>query len=66
MIPNNIFQIMSKINPVINSLQNMNSPDEVAQSLLNSGRVNQEQVNKAKEMWNRPDIRQMIQQKYGL
>lgn len=66
MIPNSIFQIMCKINPVINNLQNMNSPDEVAQSLLNSGRVNQEQVNKAKEMWNRPDIRQMIQQKYGL
>lgn len=64
MIPNNIFQILSQINPMMQNLQNLNSPDEVAQYLLNSGKVNQAQVNQARQMWNQPSVRQMIQNKY--
>ena len=64
MMPNNIFNILSQINPRLNGLQNVNSPDEAAQFLLNSGKVTQEQVNQVKKMWNQPNIRQMIQNKY--
>ena len=64
MIPNSIMQMVSKINSNIQGLQNVKSPDEKAQVLLNSGVVSQEQVNQTKQMWNQPNIRQMIQSKF--
>ncbi len=64
MIPNSIMQMVSKINSNIQGLQNVKSPDEMAQVLLNSGVVSQEQVNQTKQMWNQPNIRQMIQSKF--
>lgn len=64
MIPNNVFQIISQINPSIVNLRNVNTPDEFAQQLLNSGRVDQSMVNRAKQMWNQPNVRQMIQNRF--
>lgn len=64
MIPNSILQMLSNISPAIRQAQNINSPDDAAQFLLNSGKVKQEQVNQAKQMWNQPGIRQMIQNRY--
>lgn len=64
MIPNSIMQMVSKINSNIQGLQNVKSPDEMAQVLLNSGVVSQEQVNQTKQMWNQPNIRQMIQSRF--
>lgn len=64
MIPNSIMQMISKINSNIQGLQNVKTPDEMAQVLLNSGVVSQEQVNQTKQMWNQPNIRQMIQSKF--
>ena len=61
MMPDVLKQMLSNLIPV----QNLpNSPDEVAQMLLNSGKVNQMQVNQAKQMWNQPQVRQMIQNYY--
>lgn len=64
MIPNSILNILSRGRININQLQNVNSPDELAQQLLNSGMVSQNDVNKAKQMWNQPNVRQMINSKY--
>ncbi len=64
MIPSNILQILSSINPNVRGLDKAQTPDEAAQILLNSGMVNQNQVNQAKQMWDQPQIRQMIQNKY--
>ena len=64
MIPNSIMQMVSKINSNIQGLQNVKSPDEMAQVLLNSGVVSQEQVNQTKQLWNQPNIRQMIQSRF--
>ncbi len=64
MIPNSIINILSRGRINVNQLQNVNSPDELAQQLLNSGMVSQNDVNKAKQMWNQPNVRQMIQNKY--
>ncbi len=66
MIPNSILQAIGLINPKMN-IQNMrgiSTPDEMAQYLLNSGMVNQNQVNQARQMWNKPDIRQMVANKF--
>lgn len=60
MIPNNILTIMSKFNPQLRQLQNCNTPDEVAQQLLNSGRVTQAQVNQARQLWKNPQVQQNI------
>lgn len=62
MMPNNIFQMLSKMN--LNGLKDAKTPDDVAQLLLNSGRVSQAQVNQAKQMWEQPNVRQMIQSKF--
>lgn len=62
MMPNNIFQMLSKMN--LNGLKDVKTPDDVAQLLLNSGRVSQAQVNQAKQMWEQPNVRQMIQSKF--
>ena len=67
MIPNNILQAIGLINPKMNvqNMQGISTPDEMAQYLLNSGMVNQNQVNQARQMWNQqPDIRQMVADKF--
>lgn len=51
MIPNNVMQMLNRMMPNIGNLQNINTPDDMAQYLLNSGKVNQSQVNQAKQMW---------------
>lgn len=61
MIPNNILAMLGR-NP---DIQNLRTPDEVAQYLLNNGRVNQQQVNQARQMWQNPQIKKMIGQRYG-
>jgi hypothetical protein len=48
----------------INGLKDAKTPDDLAQMLLTSGRVNQAQVNQAKQMWEQPNVRQMIQSKF--
>lgn len=64
MIPNNVINFLQRINPNIAVFQNMQSPDEVAQYLLNNGKVNQAQVNQAKQLWSNPAIQQQIQNQY--
>ena len=64
MIPNNVINFLQRINPNIAVFQNMQSPDEVAQYLLNNGKVSQAQVNQAKQLWNNPTIQQQIQNQY--
>lgn len=64
MIPNNIMSMVQKMNINVNALQNIETPDDMAQFLLNSGKVSQAQVNQAKQMWNNPQIRQQINSKY--
>lgn len=64
MIPALMLQIMSQMIPNFQQFQNAKSPDDLAQQLLNSGRVSQDQVNRAKQMWNQPNIRQMVQSKF--
>lgn len=66
MMPNMMMQILSQFIPNINQFQNAKSPDDLAQMLLNSGRVNQAQVNQAKQMWNQPNIRQMVNKQFKL
>lgn len=63
MIPTNILNLMGRFNINTNDLQNLKTPDDVAQYLLNSGRVNQAQVNQVKQMWQNPNIRQQISQR---
>ena len=53
---------MGRYNINTNELQNLQTPDDVAQFLLNSGRVSQAQVNQVKQMWNNPQIQQRFQQ----
>lgn len=60
MIPNNVLRLLSKFNPNINDLRNINTPDEMAQYLLNTGKVNQNQVNQVRQMWGNPQIQQQI------
>lgn len=64
MIPNNVMNFLQRINPNIAIFQNMQSPDEVAQYLLNNGKVSQAQVNQAKQLWNNLNIQQQIQNQY--
>lgn len=63
MIPSNIMNMMGRFNINLNELQNLKTPDEVAQYLLNSGKVNQAQVNQVKQMWQNPNIRQQFSQR---
>ena len=53
--------MLTKNNSDISAFQNMKSPDEMAQYLLNTGKVTQEQVNQAKQMWSNPQMKQQIQ-----
>ena len=67
MIPNSILQAIGLINPKMNmqNMQGISTPDEMAQYLLNSGMVNQNQVNQARQMWSQqPNIRQMVADKF--
>ena len=68
MIPNNVMQILSR-HPLMKNIQNMQNiktPDDLAQQLLNSGKVNQNQVNMAKRTWEqRQDLRQQIHDQFG-
>ena len=66
MIPNNILKLITKFNPDLQRLQGINTPDELAQLLLNSGKVNQQQVNQAKQMWKNPNVQREINQRYGI
>lgn len=66
MMPNMMMQILSQFIPNVGQFQNAKSPDDLAQMLLNSGRVNQAQVNQAKQMWNQPNIRQMVNKQFKL
>ena len=61
---NNVFQILNRFLPNMQGLQDVKSPDELAQKLLNSGRINQAQVNQAKQMWSQPNVRQFIQNRF--
>jgi hypothetical protein len=56
--------MVSKLNVDMNALQNIKTPDEMAQFLLNSGKVSQAQVNQAKHMWNNPQVQQQINSRY--
>lgn len=68
MIPNNVMQILSR-HPLMKNIQNMQkikTPDDLAQQLLNTGKVNQNQVNMAKRAWEqRQDLRQQIHDQFG-
>ena len=66
MIPNSIMQVLNITCPKINTqgLQNINNSDDMAQYLLNSGMVTQEQVNQAKQLWEKPNIRDMVHNKF--
>lgn len=59
MIPNNVANVIRQFLPNAGQM-NCNSPDEFAQMMLNSGRVNQQMVNQARQMWQQPNVRQMI------
>lgn len=53
MIPNNITQLLQSIGVNMNEIKGIKTPNDFAQYLLNTGRVNQYQVNQAKQMWDR-------------
>lgn len=63
MMPNNVLGMLSSIVPNVQQM-NLNTPNDVAQFLLNSGKVSQSQVNQARQMWNNPQIQQMINSRY--
>ena len=65
-IPKTIMDVFRTLNPRANvtGLQNIQTSDDMAQYLLNSGMVNQSQVNQAKQLWERPNIRQMVLNKF--
>lgn len=53
MMPNNINQLLKNVNLSINDLKGIKTPNDFTQYLLNTGRVNQAQVNQAKQMWDK-------------
>lgn len=53
MMPNNINQLLRNVNLSINDLKGIKTPNDFAQYLLNTGRVNQAQVNQAKQIWDK-------------
>lgn len=56
-MPNNIMTLLRRVNINPSEIQGIKTPDEMAQFLLNTGRVNQAQVNQAKQMWNQQFMR---------
>ncbi len=61
-IPKTIMDVLNAFNPKmdVRGLQNIQTSDDMAQYLLNSGMVSQSQVNQAKQLWEKPNIRQMV------
>lgn len=66
MIPNNVMTLLNQLIPNASQFQNVKTPDEFAQQLLNSGKIDQNMVNRAKQMWQQPNIRQMIQSRFKI
>lgn len=64
MIPSNVMGLLNRFFPNIGNISNINTPDDTAQFLLNTGRVNQNLVNQAKQMWGNPQIQQQINNQY--
>ena len=62
-MPNNIFQLLKSVNVNPADLRGIKTPDEMAQFLLNSGKVTQEQVNYARQMWNNPQVQSYFNNK---
>lgn len=56
-MPNNIMDLLQRVNINPAEIRGIKTPDEMAQFLLNTGRVNQAQVNQAKQMWNQQFMR---------
>ena len=56
-MPININDLLRRANINPSEIRGIKTPDEMAQFLLNSGRVNQAQVNQAKQMWNQQFMR---------
>ena len=56
-MPTNIFQLLRSVNVNPAEIRGINNPDEMAQFLLNSGKVTQAQVNQARQMWNNPQVK---------
>ena len=52
-MPINIMQLLRRANINPAEIRGIKTPDEMAQFLLNSGKVTQQQVNQAREMWNK-------------
>ena len=67
----NIFTLYSQLrsNPMqvlrqkYNLPNNLNTPQDIIQHLLNTGQVTQDQVNNAMQMQNNPIIKQLLNQK---
>ena len=64
MIPNNVMNMISKLNINVRDLQNARTPDDVAQYLLNTGRVTQEQVNQSRKLWDVPQVQEQVMQRF--
>lgn len=50
-MPNNIENLLRRANINPAEIRGIKTPDQMAQFLLNSGKVNQAQVNQARQMW---------------
>lgn len=61
-----IMNMNPRMRQMMQSMQGINSPDSMAQYLLNSGAVSQDQVNKARQMWGQPNVKQMVQDKFNI
>ena len=59
-MPTNIFQLLRSVNVNPAEIRGINNPDEMAQFLLNSGKVTQAQVNQVRQMWNNPQIKSLF------
>ena len=56
-MPTNINDLLRRANINPSEIRGIKTPDEMAQFLLNSGCVNQAQVNQAKQIWNQQFMR---------
>ena len=59
-MPTNIFQLLRSVNVNPAEIRGIKTPDEMAQFLLNSGKVTQAQVNQVRQMWNNPQIKSLF------
>ena len=50
-MPNNIENLLRRANINPAEIRGIKTPDQMAQFLLNSGKVNQAQVKQARQMW---------------